>query len=148
MHTEYRAVLTAMENWRQLHCVAALAGQRPEQKIGQVRQLWPSIEAALASGHSLKSVCASLVADGISINYKTLSAYVNRLRRASRSSGVRPRNPKDTATALPVENSALRSIGTASALQFPEDPAANLRERLNNRPGFHFNGTGRREDLI
>jgi hypothetical protein len=63
-----------MENWNQLHCVTALAAQKPDQKICQIRQAWPSIEQALSSGHSLKAVCASLVADGISVNYKTLSA--------------------------------------------------------------------------
>jgi hypothetical protein len=133
-----------MINWSQFDCVTALAGQKPDLKIGQVRGAWRSIEDALASGHSLKAVCASLVADGINVDYKTLSTYVNRLRRADRSSGLRRPNPKDTL----AEKGSMESNQAASTLQFPEDPAANLRERLNNRSGFHFNGTGRREDLI
>jgi hypothetical protein len=59
----------------------ALCEQKPDTTIALVRAAWPDIRLALDSGHTLKRICEALNRDGLSIGYKTLSAYVGRLRR-------------------------------------------------------------------
>jgi len=46
--------------------LAALREKKPRTKSAQVRALWPEIKAALDKGHSLKTVCDCLEADGCS----------------------------------------------------------------------------------
>ena len=62
-----------------------LARRRAEKratKAGQIRALWPDIEAALAAGQSMKTVCAWLAKDaGITLGLTSLTSYVSRIRR-------------------------------------------------------------------
>jgi hypothetical protein len=55
-----------------------------------VRAAWPQIRPALDSGHTLKRICEAVNRNGLSIGYKTLSAYVGRLRR-ERTGNAYPR---------------------------------------------------------
>lgn len=57
---------------------------KPDRYMPLLRRAWPDIKAALDSGQSLKDVCKSLNADGISIAYPTLRTTVGRLRREQR----------------------------------------------------------------
>ena len=59
----------------------ALCAQKPDATMALVRAAWPQIRLALDSGHTLKRICEALNRDGLAIGYKTLSAYVGRLRR-------------------------------------------------------------------
>ena len=59
----------------------ALCAEKPDTTMALVRAAWPQIRLALDSGHTLKRICEALNRDGLSIGYKTLSAYVGRLRR-------------------------------------------------------------------
>jgi hypothetical protein len=116
----------------------ALARKKPSTKAGQVRQAWPEIRNLLASGHTLKDVCAWVNEIGISIGYARLSDYVNQLRRAEpaptefRSHGAAV-PPATTPTAAP-------KVTTATAGEKPSkhDPLANVRHSEANRPGFHY----------
>jgi hypothetical protein len=68
----------------------ALCAEKPDTTMALVRAAWPQIRLALDSGHTLKRICEALNRDGLSIGYKTLSAYAGRLRR-ERTGNVHPR---------------------------------------------------------
>ena len=57
---------------------------KPNRYMPLLRRAWPDIKASLDSGQSLKDVCKSLNAEGISIAYPTLRTTVGRLRREQR----------------------------------------------------------------
>ena len=118
-----------------------LLNERPATKMGQVRVAWPYILAALQAGHSLKAVWERLRADGVNIHYNRLSEYVCRLQRRgvsipAESESAPPRAEKETPI-RPRPSSPVKN-----------DPAANLRERLDRPTGFAYRGTGRKEDLV
>jgi hypothetical protein len=72
------------ENWigRVRNRLAAHRGEKPATKAGQIRALWPEIEAALAGGQSMKSIRQWLEEDaGISLSVTSLTSYISRLRR-------------------------------------------------------------------
>lgn len=48
--------------------LAARRAEKPATKAGQIRALWPDIEAALMVGQSMKTICAWLAEDaGITV---------------------------------------------------------------------------------
>jgi hypothetical protein len=109
---------------------------RPETKAGQIRWLWPEISAALSAGHTLKEVWRELSRDGIEIRYPRLRLYVAQLRSTSPiPSG--PGNRLTEVAATPPETPAAQRVPVTST-NSPNDPLANLRERLANRPGFQY----------
>jgi hypothetical protein len=116
--------------------LSTLPGLRPETKAGQIRWLWPEITAALSVGHSVKEVCRELNRDGIEIPYSRLRLYIAQLRRTGPIAGG-PGNRLSEVTATPVETPAPRRVPVAGT-NAPNDPLANLRERLANRPGFEY----------
>jgi len=65
---------------------------KPATKAGQVRALWPDIEAALDGGQSMKSIRKWLEEDaGVTLSISSLTSYVSRFRRrlkAKRSAEV------------------------------------------------------------
>lgn len=61
--------------------LAARREEKPRTKAGQVRALWPQIEAALANGQSLASVRNWLEDEGVIVSIRTLSSYKTRFRR-------------------------------------------------------------------
>jgi len=116
--------------------LSTLPGLRPETKAGQIRWLWPEISAALSAGHSVKEVWRELNRDGIEIPYSRLRLYIAQLRRTGPiAAGPGNRLREDAAT--PSETPAARSVAVA-VTSAPNDPLANLRERLANRPGFQY----------
>ena len=68
----------------------ALRREAPATRMAKVRKAWPDIRAALEAGHSLKVVHQRLSQGGLSIPYRTLVAYVNRIR-FEQSKNARPR---------------------------------------------------------
>jgi hypothetical protein len=62
--------------------LAAHRAEKPTTKAGQIRALRPEIEAALAGGHSMKSIRQRLEEDaGISLSVASLTSYMSRFRR-------------------------------------------------------------------
>src|SRR4051794_39347141 len=62
--------------------LALRRAEKPATKAGQIRALWPDIEAALALGQSTKSICAWLAEDaGIALGVTSLTSYISRIRR-------------------------------------------------------------------
>jgi len=61
--------------------LAALGEKKPERKAAQIRALWPEINVARDRGHSLKTICDCLEAEGIQISVTTLGSYITRMRR-------------------------------------------------------------------
>jgi hypothetical protein len=116
--------------------LSTLPGLRPETKAGQIRWLWPEISAALSAGHSVKEICRELNRDGIEIPYSRLRLYIAQLRRTS-PIAAGPGNRLGEVAATQVETPAARRVAVTST-NAPNDPLANLRERLANRPGFEY----------
>jgi hypothetical protein len=62
--------------------LALRRSEKPATKAGQIRALWPDIEAALAVGQTMKTICAWLAEDaGITLSVTSLTSYVSRIRR-------------------------------------------------------------------
>jgi hypothetical protein len=118
-----------------------LLNQRPATKMGQIRAAWPHIREALQAGHTLKAVWERLRADGVDIGYNRLSEYIGRLERRAAGS---------TTGSVPAPPQAEKDPGATPRPVPPtkNDPAANLRERLDRPTGFAYRGTGRKEDLV
>ena len=120
--------------------LAALSEKKPPTAAGQLRELWPEIEAALARQHPLKAICECLEAGGVAVNPRTLTTYIARMRKCSAQS------PSKTAT----EQKPIlirESLANAESEQIPaarqgasqsHDPLANVRESEAKRPLFDF----------
>ena len=64
------------------HRLALRRAEKPVTKAGQIRALWPEIEAALAGGQSMKSIRKWLEEDaGINVALTSLTSYISRLRK-------------------------------------------------------------------
>jgi hypothetical protein len=117
--------------------LAALLEKKPPTKAAQIRALWPEIKAALDHGHSLRSVCECLEADGINISTRGLAAYISRIRRASAlvAVGVASANREE-----PLIHEAGKPIaeGMDPKSRHPSDPLANIRERQRRRSAFDY----------
>jgi hypothetical protein len=62
--------------------LALRRSEKPATKAGQIRALWPDIEAALAVGQTMKTICAWLAEDGgITLGVTSLTSYISRIRR-------------------------------------------------------------------
>jgi hypothetical protein len=63
--------------------------EKPSTKAGQIRALWPEIEAALAGGQSMKRIRSWLEDDaGITVGITSLTSYISRLRRSRKSNRI------------------------------------------------------------
>jgi hypothetical protein len=118
---------------------------KPATKAGQIRALWPEINAALAGGQSMKSIRKWLEEDaGISVGVTSLTSYISRLRRrerANRHIDVPPARsfreqttvePSPSPLSQPLSLSIPRRVNRASRLH--EDPLAQAMQALSNRP--------------
>ena len=66
--------------------LALRRAEKPATKAGQIRALWPDIEAALAVGQTIKSICKWLEEDaGITLGVTSLTSYISRIRRREKS---------------------------------------------------------------
>jgi hypothetical protein len=107
--------------------LATLAEGTPKFKSGQILGLWPQITDALARGHKLKQIWECLSHDGLEVSYSRFRHVIADLKRS----------------ADPLHHEHLprpeRLIKIGMSNEIPErDPVENLRSRLNNRPGFHW----------
>lgn len=59
------------------------AREKPATKAAQIRALWPEIRTVPENGHSLKTVCECLAADGITLGVQSLGSYIGRIRRTN-----------------------------------------------------------------
>ena len=130
--------------------------EKPTTKAGQIRALWPDIEAALAAGQSMKTICAWLADDAaITVGVTSLTSYISRMRRRegvhrpieTPANPVRPPSasnggrweahlPARRAEAHIPPDQGLRTLSGLDAVQ-RRDPLANLRAseaKRNYRP--------------
>jgi hypothetical protein len=104
----------------------ALREGRPKFKSAQIGLLWPEIQEAVAGGHKLRQIWECLNEDGIHLSYAKFRYYVARLKRNEMSGRE-------------VQHSATGAARKKADASLPaHDALANLRERLNKRPGFEF----------
>ena len=110
--------------------LAALSGEKPRTKAGQVQWLWPQIKSALRDGHKIRHIWECLVEDGLELSYSRLRWYVARLKRMEAAGAYLPKSDLDQNKfpATPDENVATMR----------RDPLANLKNHLSKRPGFEF----------
>ena len=81
--------------------LAQRRGKKPATKAGQIRALWPEIQAAIADGQSLASIRQWLEEDGgIVVTVQSLGSYLTRIRRKELAN---PPAPTPTVTPLATE---------------------------------------------
>lgn len=121
--------------------LAQKRGKKPETKAGQIRALWPEIEAVLAVGQSLRTVRQWLEDEaGVIVTVQSLGSYLTRIRRKGRATSAlqasgapEPEHASSQVTTQPSTS------GAASPVAQPAfDPLANIRERTKKRPGFEY----------
>ena len=107
--------------------LAALGEKKPERKAAQIRALWPEINVARERGHSLKTICDCLEAEGIQISVTTLGSYIIRMRRKDGSREIA--NPSAAGGVSESRRSPLpaRDLIVSEPGQ-PRDPLLNLRK--------------------
>ena len=124
--------------------LAQRRAEKPATKAGQIRALWPEIDAALAGGQSMKSIRRWLEEDaGISLGIASLTSYISRIRRRERENR-RIEGPAQSIRAQtraePVHSpfSARPPISSppqpSPATTSPEDPLAQAMRALSKRP--------------
>jgi hypothetical protein len=139
--------------------LARRRAEKPATKAGQIRALWPDIEAALDVGQSMKTICAWLAEDaGITVGLTSLTSYVSRIRRRRRvhqpiDGPIDPMRPPSASNGCrwethsptrPPEASIPASHGPrASSESWPDviqrrDPLAKLRASEAKRRGFDY----------
>ena len=118
---------------------------KPATKAGQIRALWPEIDAALAGGQSMKSIRKWLEEDaGISVGITSLTSYISRLRRRERSNrridappvqSVREQTSVESAQSpLSIRRPLSTPRQTSRASRLHEDPLAHAMQALSKRP--------------
>jgi hypothetical protein len=120
--------------------LAALREKKPPTKAAQIRSLWPEIKAALDNGHSLKAIAECLAADGISVSVRSLSVYVERIRRSSVVT-KKPMPPSQTDVGrdvIPGPSPDSAAVPVQENPKASRDPLANVRERQEKRSRFDY----------
>jgi hypothetical protein len=118
---------------------------KPATKAGQIRALWPEIDAALAGGQSMKSIRKWLEEDaGISVGITSLTSYIGRLRHRERSScridappvqSVREQTVVESTQApLSIRPPLSTPRQTSKASRLNEDPLAQAMHAISKRP--------------
>lgn len=93
--------------------LAMRRAEKPATKAGQIRALWPDIEAALAVGQTIKSICMWLEKDaGITLGATSLTSYISRIRRREKANRF-PEAP--TAQTVRSETESIGASSSASA---------------------------------
>jgi hypothetical protein len=130
--------------------LTVLPSEKPSTKMGQVRWAWPEIRAALASGHSLRTIHSRLNEVGIEIGYRTLSLYIGRLERQR----LPTRNEQITAAAGTGKRMADKLAGEAVESRLSRtaasDPFSNVRlDRERKKSGtFEYDAFSTNKDLL
>ncbi len=127
--------------------LALRRAEKPATKAGQIRALWPDIEAALAVGQSMKTICSWLAEDaGITLGVTSLTSYISRIRRREAHwstpvpalSAASPTSADARPPLAPVPTSALQSPAVPYGVPADFDPLANFRRSQAKNPGFHY----------
>jgi hypothetical protein len=100
--------------------LALRRSEKPATKAGQIRALWPDIEAALTVGQTMKTICAWLAeAAGITLGVTSLTSYISRIRRRE------TREPQREVVAdLEANVASVKSAGQELGL-WPHSPATS-----------------------
>jgi hypothetical protein len=125
--------------------LAAHRAERPTTKAGQIRALWPEIEAALTGGQSMKSIRQWLEEDaGISLSVASLTSYISRLRRREGSNRHIDAPPMQIKRDQTMPKPLLAPVSARAAVASPvrtnhspapsEDPLAPGRSPSPNTP--------------
>jgi hypothetical protein len=128
--------------------LALRRAERPATKAGQIRALWPEIEAALTVGQSVKSICRWLEEDaGVTLGVTSLTSYISRIKRReitnphtesstartvrayTESVADRPTRPSATP---PVSRDPGPEDPLAQAMRFFSRPRLDIREIHND----------------
>ena len=131
--------------------LARRRAEKPATKAGQIRALWPDIDAALTAGQSMKTICAWLAEDaGITLGLTSLTSYVSRIRRreaAGKRGQARPLaapdlTPSDIGPTL-VHQRPAASQNQGNGTSRPDttakiDPLANYRASQGKHSGFNY----------
>ncbi len=105
----------------------ALCEEKPDATMALVRAAWPQILTALRSGHTLKRICQELNKDGLTVGYKTLSAYVGRLRRErTRNVDLRETRPSPRSVFRPRNSPPVVSDPLAHAMEACAKPRYDI----------------------
>jgi hypothetical protein len=118
----------------------AFSEASPKTRIGILRLVWPTIQACLDAGHSLRDVHEKLHLDGVDMAYSTLCWAAATLRQTT--SSTVDRRPKPTGSTAPH----MAGETTAAGKEF--DPLQNLKRLSEQRPGFEYTGTLPDEELF
>ena len=111
--------------------LARRRAEKPATKAGQIRALWPDIEAALDAGQSVKTICTWLEEEaGITLGVTSLTSYVSRIRRREAH--------RRTPTPAPFPASPISVDARPPRVAPAFDPLANLRASQAKNPGFHY----------
>lgn len=122
--------------------LAQRRAEKPATKVGQIRALWPEIEAALTVGQSVKSIRRWLEEDaGIKLGLTSLTSYISRIRRREKAnpqyapSGGQAMRPDTERTGAPpsVHSSGMPPVRTGSTAKATDDPLASAM-RVLSRP--------------
>lgn len=122
--------------------LALRRAEKPATKAGQIRALWPDIEAALAVGQTIKSICKWLEEDaGITLGVTSLTSYISRIRRrekanrfpeASTAQSVRSETESIRVSSAAHPPAMAQAAGSPAQGQ-PNDPLAQAM-RVLSRP--------------
>lgn len=125
--------------------LARRRAEQPATKSGQIRALWPDIEAALEVGQTMKTICTWLAEEaGITLGVTSLTSYVSRIRRREsrrRQSMPSPTVASPTSAAAPPPLVSVRtpvSETGSGRVATGFDPLANFRVSQAKNPGFHY----------
>lgn len=92
--------------------------EKPATKAGQIRALWPDIEAALEGGQSMKSIRKWLEEDaGIILGITSLTSCISRIRRR-----LAAKRSMDAATGQVVQPQIPPGLSSSVATRAPASP--------------------------
>jgi hypothetical protein len=137
--------------------------EKPRTKAGQIRALWPQIEAALADGQSISSIRDWLEEEGVVVSRATLSSYKKRFlrkeesrRKAQALEALVRQNGRRVQTLAGVQGELVEQsldLGEANRERPQEyDPYAQARRALEDKPfdirTVHGDGDPRGKNLV
>ncbi len=140
--------------------LALRCAEKPATKAGQIKALWPEIEAALDKGQSMKTIHKWLEEEaGLRLGITSLTSYISRIRRCEAATKGRSEpsvgqlvHPRTEPTPpLPSSRGSL-AVRVSSETPKPDDPLAQamsvlLTPRLDIRK-VHNDGDPEGRNLI
>jgi hypothetical protein len=133
---------TRSSSKKHLNHLRALPAAEPVTDTGKVRWLWAEIQAALASGKTLREVWEAMQLDGLKIPYPQFRVYVSRLKA---------RELKARELAAPIIHQSTPEVGSPSNPQSEAvDPFRNIKKQRHEKEqnGFDFDPFSITKDLV